>query len=91
MFFLGRNTIFALLLQEQYENVEGFVYDEKLDWGKLKRMVATPSNICVIMQGLPGSLPWGVLLTFLNDFLARDQHLSIGVATAVSRSCRSRL
>ena len=29
----GFGTLFTLFLQEHYENVEGFVYDEKLDWG----------------------------------------------------------
>jgi len=37
-----------------------------------------------VPQGLPGSLPWGVLLTFLNDFLYKDQHLSLAIATLVS-------
>lgn len=62
------------------------MYQETLDWRKVWIIISTPSNVCVILQGLPGSLPWGVLLTFLNDFLAREQQLSIAIATVVSAS-----
>lgn len=71
-------------MQAQYETVEGFVYREKMNKEKVLRLLSTPSNLCVILQGLPGSLPWGVLLTFLNDYLYKAQHLSIGIATTVS-------
>ncbi len=64
--------------------MEGFVYREKMNKEKVLRLLSTPSNLCVILQGLPGSLPWGVLLTFLNDYLYKAQHLSIGIATTVS-------
>jgi hypothetical protein len=35
------------------------------------------------LQGLPGCLPWGMVLTFFNDYLSYDKGLSIGMATLV--------
>ena len=37
------------------------------------------------VQGLFGCLPWGMLLTFLNDYLSQNKGLSVPVATVVSR------
>ncbi len=40
-----------------------------------------------VAQGLPGSLPWGVLLTFLNDFLSQHKGMTIAEATLVRCCC----
>ena len=42
--------------------------------------------MCCVLQGVAGSLPWGVLLTFINDYLSQQQHLSVPQATLV-RPC----
>lgn len=34
-------------------------------------------------QGLFGCLPWGMLLTFLNDYLSQNKGLTVPTATAV--------
>ena len=34
-------------------------------------------------QGLPGCLPWGMLLVFFNDFLAQQKGFSVPAATLV--------
>ena len=36
-----------------------------------------------VLQGLPGCLPWGMFLTFFNDFLSQQKGLSVPVATMV--------
>ena len=38
---------------------------------------------CAWLQGLPGCLPWGMFLTFFNDFLSQQKGLSVPVATMV--------
>ncbi|CAL8462663.1 g2196 [Coccomyxa elongata] len=63
--------------------VEGFVYEEKTDVKKLALLAKSRSTLGAVMQGMPGSLPWGVLLTFLNDFLSQKKGLSIAAATWV--------
>lgn len=70
-------------LQGQYKDGEGFVYDEKITWTKLRHMLCIPTNVLAILQGLFGCLPWGMLLTFLNDFLSQNKGLSVPTATAI--------
>jgi predicted MFS family arabinose efflux permease len=48
-----------------------------------KQVLSVPSNALVVLQGLPGCLPWGVMLTYMNDFLARQKGLSVREATMV--------
>ena len=69
-------------MQDLYA-VEGFVYEEKIDLKKLALLGKSRSTLGAVMQGMPGSLPWGVLLTFLNDFLSQRKGLSIAAATWV--------
>jgi len=43
----------------------------------------------VCAQGLPGCLPWGMFLTFFNDFLSQQKGLSVPVATMVRQPVHS--
>ena len=38
---------------------------------KVPEIFRVRSNLLVFAQGIPGCLPWGVLNTYLNDFLAQ--------------------
>ena len=69
-------------MQDLYA-VEGFSYQEKISVRKLKLLASNFSTVFAVLQGLPGSLPWGVLLTFLNDFLSQHKGMSISQATLV--------
>ena len=40
-------------------------------------------------RGVAGSLPWGVLLTFINDYLHINQRLSTPQATLVRTHART--
>jgi len=70
-------------LQSDYQAAEDFEYEEKIDWEKTKKLIKIKTNLCVILQGMPGSLPWGMLLVFFNDFLAQQKHFSVPAATLV--------
>lgn len=48
---------------------------------KLKIIFSTPSIDLIFLQGLPGCLPWGVILIFMNDFLSNEGGLSVREAT----------
>ena len=61
----------------------GFQYAERISLRKAAALCRTRSNLAVVLQGLPGSLPWGVLITFLNDFLAQQKGLTVPQATSV--------
>ena len=43
----------------------------------------TKSNILLFAQCIPGSVPWGVLFVFMNDFLAQEKGLSVEQATGM--------
>lgn len=43
----------------------------------------TPTCILAFLQGGPGCVPWGIVNTYLNDYLSSDRGLSIESATLV--------
>jgi len=61
----------------------GMSYEEKMDWMAFWKVMNKPTNKILIWQGLPGSIPWGVICVFLNDFLSQEKGLSIEKATLV--------
>lgn len=62
---------------------EGYEYKEQMSWRRLRRLLSTPTNLLVILQGLFGCLPWGMILVFLNDYLSQDKSLTVQQATLV--------
>ena len=47
----------------------------------LKTIFSTKTNLLLFAQCIPGSIPWGVLFVFMNDFLAQDKGLTVEQAT----------
>lgn len=58
-------------------------YEGELNVKKLRALLTIKTNVLAIGQGLPGCLPWGMLLTFLNDYLAQEKGLSVSAATSL--------
>jgi MFS family permease len=48
------------------------VYEEKMDVTKLKLLLRNKTAVLAFVQGIPGSLPWGVLLVYFQDFLVQN-------------------
>ena len=46
-------------------------------------LCSTPSVLLTLLQGAPGCIPWGIVNTFLNDYLSKDCGLSVQAATTV--------
>ncbi len=42
----------------------------------------TPSIIIIILQGIPGCIPWGFIYVFLNDYLSSSRDFTVEIATA---------
>ncbi|KAF6255108.1 major facilitator superfamily domain-containing protein [Scenedesmus sp. NREL 46B-D3] len=70
----------------------GAAYSESISWRKVRRLLAIPSNWIIILQGLPGCLPWGglpgclpwgVMQTYINDYLHLNKGYSVEKATVV--------
>eukprot|EP01006_Ploeotia_vitrea_P066704 TRINITY_DN95524_c0_g1_i1.p1 TRINITY_DN95524_c0_g1~~TRINITY_DN95524_c0_g1_i1.p1 ORF type:complete len:512 (+),score=10.07 TRINITY_DN95524_c0_g1_i1:67-1536(+) len=61
----------------------GVVYKETLTFAKAKSIFYIPTNLLGFLQGMPGCVPWGVLLQYFTDYLAQDKGLGIVVATNI--------
>jgi MFS family permease len=44
-------------------------------------LLSTPTVILALLQGAPGCVPWGIVNTYLTDFLAVNRGLSVETAT----------
>lgn len=49
----------------------------------LKDLWRCRTNVLLVGQGFPGSMPWGMILIYLNDYLTRDKGLTIAEATSI--------
>lgn len=46
-------------------------------------LLQIPTVVLILLQGAPGCIPWGIVNTYLNDYLSTEQHLSIQTATTM--------
>jgi len=46
-----------------------------------KELLQTKSVIFALLQGAPGCIPWGIINTFLNDYLSEDCGMTVQAAT----------
>ena len=60
------------MLDSSNEMNEGDVYEEKMDCSKMKILMLNKTALLSFIQGIPGSLPWGVMLVYFQDFLVQD-------------------
>ena len=70
-------------MQAEFAADANFVYSERITMKQSIALLRVPTNMYVFIQGLFGCLPWGVLLTYLTDYLAQDKGLSVPTATMV--------
>lgn len=49
----------------------------------LKMLLRCKSVVLILLQGAPGCLPWGVVNSYLNDFLHSNRGMSVEKATTV--------
>lgn len=85
--------LFLLIAQEpvrggQEEQVQelmaqGIQYNEKIRLGDLKYVLTNKTNILGYIQGIPGSLPWGILPFYLIAYYEIIQGFSKEMATTI--------
>ena len=61
----------------------GKAYTAKINWSEYKLLFKNKTNILIILQSLPGIVPWSVLLVYLNDFLAQEKGYTVQAATTL--------
>lgn len=62
---------------------EGIAYTGRINWKEYKNLFKIKTNILVFLQGIPGTVPWGVFFIFLNDFYSQDKGFSVQTATLI--------
>jgi translation initiation factor 4G len=68
-------------MEKSLRNVQ---YNRKLTWqGFVHAMQNNASNSVLIWQGFVTSIPWGVVLVFLNDYLSQEKGFSVPEATVM--------
>lgn len=70
-------------LQAEFAANPDFVYSERITKERSLAVLKVRTNLYVFIQGLPGCLPWGVLLTYLTDYLAQNKGMTVQKATVV--------
>ena len=58
-----------------------FAYAAKIDLAKLRRQLGVPSNALILAQGLPGTVPWGMLNAYFVDYLHAQKGLAVEEGT----------
>lgn len=61
----------------------GKVYTGRITLEGYKQLFKIKSNLLVFLQGIPGTVPWGVFFIFLNDFYSQDKGYSVPQATLI--------
>ncbi|MBW2091090.1 MAG: MFS transporter [Deltaproteobacteria bacterium] len=62
---------------------KGQVYTGRINWREYKNLFKVKTNLLVFLQGIPGTIPWGVFFIFLNDFYAQDKGYTVEKATLI--------
>jgi predicted MFS family arabinose efflux permease len=56
-------------------------YEERIRLRDLPRLLRVRTNLLILLQALPGTVPWGVFFVYLNDYYAHDKGFSVPEAT----------
>ncbi|HEY9160624.1 MAG TPA: MFS transporter [Desulfomonilia bacterium] len=62
---------------------EGVVYKQTINMQDFKVIAANKTNLYTMIQGIPGSLPWGVFGFFLITYLRTVRGVSLEMATTI--------
>ncbi|TFG62960.1 MAG: MFS transporter [Spirochaetales bacterium] len=62
---------------------KGVVYKQRIHLKDFKLIFSNRTNIWTFLQGIPGTIPWGILGYWMILFLERTRHFSKEVATTV--------
>ncbi len=65
---------------------EGEVYDYRINWEAFKGIWKKRTNIYLIAQSIPGSVPWGIITTWMITFFVVTYNMPILLATIFSAS-----
>lgn len=61
----------------------GHIHGGRITWAAYQQLFRIPTNLMVFVQGIFGTVPWGVFFVYLNDYLAQDKGFSVQAATLI--------
>ncbi len=61
----------------------GKAYTAKINWNVYKDMFRIRTNLLIFLEGIPGTIPWGVFFIYLNDFYSQEKGFSVAAATLI--------
>jgi MFS family permease len=62
---------------------EGVVYKQTIKWSDFKIIASNKTNIFTMIQGIPGSIPWGIFAFWLPTYFRGVRHVSMEMATTI--------
>jgi hypothetical protein len=54
-------------------------FDARVHWKTFWSLLSTPTVVLSLLQGAPGCVPWGIVNTYLNDFLSENRGMTVEV------------
>jgi hypothetical protein len=54
-------------------------FDARVHWKTFLSLLSTPTVVLSLLQGAPGCVPWGIVNTYLNDFLSENRGMTVEV------------
>ncbi len=90
-FFLGTLFLFTIKEPERGKTedslkdliAQGHAYARRINWQEYRKIFKIKTNLLVFLQGIPGTVPWGVFFIFLNDFYSQEKGFSVETATLI--------
>ncbi|MGL4369793.1 MAG: MFS transporter [Spirochaetota bacterium] len=61
----------------------GQTYDKKINLTEYLNLFKIRTNLLMFLQGIPGTVPWGVFFIYLNDFFAQEKGFTVEMATLI--------
>ncbi len=85
LFWLGTKEPPRGISEESLKELieSGAVYTGRINFSLYRDIFKIKTNIFILLQGLPGCIPWGVFFIFLNDFYSQDKGFSVEMATLI--------
>ena len=62
---------------------KGLVYKQKINFKDFRVILKMKTNFYIFLQGIPGSLPWGILMYWAITFFQVYRHISKEMATTI--------
>eukprot|EP00743_Colponemidia_sp_Colp-15_P006698 GILK01007223.1.p1 GENE.GILK01007223.1~~GILK01007223.1.p1 ORF type:complete len:518 (-),score=43.92 GILK01007223.1:91-1593(-) len=60
---------------------KGMEYEERMTWPQFVNIWKIRTNQLIFLQAFPGTIPWGVIYVYLNDFMVQDKGMTVAQST----------